>query len=74
MTELPKEIFSKILTYIDYREIRKVATEVVKEFIGKYLIYDCRWMGIERERRRRWRDLNMAWRIDDTDKYDLDLQ
>ena len=33
MTELPKEIFSKILTYIDYREHHKVATDAVEEIL-----------------------------------------
>ena len=33
MTELPKEIFSKILTYIDYRDHRRVATDAVEEIL-----------------------------------------
>ena len=33
MTEFPKEIFSKILTFIDYRDYRKVATDAVKEIL-----------------------------------------
>ena len=33
MTELPKEIFSKILTFIDYRDHRRVATDAVQEIL-----------------------------------------
>ena len=42
MTELPKEIkqrcFSKILTYIDYREIHKIATELVNHYLDVVII------------------------------------
>ena len=33
MTEIPKEIFFKILTFIDYRDHRRVATDAVKEIL-----------------------------------------
>tara|TARA_A100001015_G_C15041582_1_gene740048 strand:+ start:4211 stop:4600 length:390 start_codon:yes stop_codon:yes gene_type:complete len=33
MTEFPKEIFSKILTFIDYRDHRRVATDTVEEIL-----------------------------------------
>lgn len=33
MTELPKEIFSEILTYINYSEHRRVATDAVEEIL-----------------------------------------
>ena len=40
MTELPKAIFTKILTYIDYREHRRVATDFVENIMEDYHKYD----------------------------------